>query len=529
MNPEYVLMFLVLILPLYYKYNFWLYLIQLKDYRWDRFKDFFHTPQWKQALFNIWFFIELPLFLLSFYVFFNSSFEIIFFNQLFYFLIIQNIFVIWKILRKKILKPKKTFRAIIILLLLIITITGTTSYILYNNFFIFIYSYFLWLLLFTPLIIFIINLLTLPLVFLLKYRKYKKASKKSKEINNIKVWITWSFWKTSVKTFLWEILSKENKVLTTPKNINTEMGVSNIILTKLTKKYKYFIAEMWAYSIWEIKTLWNIVNHKYGFITWIWNQHLSLFWSIEKTIKAKSEIAEKVLENNGILYINWANENIKKSKFNKKLNIVKYWTTKSCDARVFNIEIKNAISFFEFEYKEKKYIFETNLIWKHNIINLCWIIAFSIDIWVKINNLKKYLKNLKTPENTLEIIKLKNITLINDSYNLSEDGLFSWLEALNSFDGEKILVVDDILELWKKSKDIHFEIWRKIAEKKLCDKVLFVWTNYRKDFVNWLIFWKFNKENLLTNLNIIGNNGIVLFEWRKTREYIEKITKTNNI
>jgi hypothetical protein len=41
-------------------------------------------------------------------------------------------------------------------------------------------------------------------------------------------------------------------------------------------------------------------------------------------MKAKSEIALKVLENHGTLYINWDNKNIRKLKFSKKLNIVKY-------------------------------------------------------------------------------------------------------------------------------------------------------------------------------------------------------------
>jgi UDP-N-acetylmuramyl pentapeptide synthase len=39
-------------------------------------------------------------------------------------------------------------------------------------------------------------------------------------------------------------LDKENDILKTPENINTELGVSAIVLSKLKKKYNYFIAEM---------------------------------------------------------------------------------------------------------------------------------------------------------------------------------------------------------------------------------------------------------------------------------------------
>jgi hypothetical protein len=41
-------------------------------------------------------------------------------------------------------------------------------------------------------------------------------------------------------------------------------------------------------------------------------------------MKAKSEVAMKVLENNGILYINRDNKRIRELKFNKRLKVVRY-------------------------------------------------------------------------------------------------------------------------------------------------------------------------------------------------------------
>ena len=43
---------------------------------------------------------------------------------------------------------------------------------------------------------------------------------------------------------------------------------------------------------------------------------------------------------------------------------------------------------FNFTYKDIDKNFETNLIWEHNIINLTWIIAFCIDMWINIKNTK---------------------------------------------------------------------------------------------------------------------------------------------
>ena len=521
---------LLSILPLVYKFSFWLYAIQLKEYRFDRFKEYILTPQWKKAIFNFWFFIELTLFLFSFIIFIISDFKVLIYNSLFYFLLIQNFFVIQKIFKNKLIKPKLTSRLLVTLLFILTWTSFIIFFIFLNsnineNVLLLFYIYLIFNFLITPFIIFLYIILTLPLVNYLKNKKISIASDKSKKNNNIiKIWITWSYWKTSVKEYLTQILSKENKTLSTPKNINTELWVSDIIINKLNNDYKYFVAEMWAYRIWEIKTLWNIVNHKYGFLTAIWNQHLWLFWWIKNIIKAKSEIAEKILKNNGVLYINYDNENIRKIKFDKKLNIIKYWTNKNCDAIALINENKNWITKFELKYKWKTTTFQTSIIWKHNIINLSWVLAFCIDMWIHQNNLKKYLSELKSLEKILEITKTKNYIKINDTCNLSEDWLFAWLNVLNSTWKNKnnVLIIDDILELGADSEKIHFEFWKKISEKKLINQIMYVWVNYRKYFIKWLVFGWFDSKNIINNYKEIKKDSVILFEWRKAWDYLDK-------
>jgi len=350
---------------------------------------------------------------------------------------------------------------------------------------------------------------------------------KSKIFNKpTKIWITWSYWKSSVKEYLSQILEKNSKVLITPKNINTELWISDLIIKKLKDKYDYFVVEMWAYKIWEIETLWEIVDHKYGFLTAIWNQHLALFWWIKNTIKAKSEIELKVIQNKWILYINWDDKNIEKAKFNKKTYIVTYWIKEKCDAKSEIIEVKKAITKFNFYYKWSKTSYKTNLLWTHNIINITWVLAFCYDIWIDKEIIKNSLLDLKMPNNTLDIIKYNDSVLLDDTYNLSEWWLYAWLEVLNSFVEnwwKSFLIMDDILELWKKSPTIHFEIWKKIAKKKLVDKVFYVWINNKKDFINWLISGWYKIESIIKNLNKIWKNDVLLFEWRKSQLQLKNL------
>jgi UDP-N-acetylmuramyl pentapeptide synthase len=45
------------------------------------------------------------------------------------------------------------------------------------------------------------------------------------------------------------MLEQSSKTLKTPHNINTELGVSNLIISKLNNTYSYFVAEMGAYKV----------------------------------------------------------------------------------------------------------------------------------------------------------------------------------------------------------------------------------------------------------------------------------------
>lgn len=509
------------IIPILYRFSFWLYTFQLKEYRFDRFKEYLQTPQWKKALF--WIFFKLEIFFIFVLIFLYFLLEYFVFKIfIIFYLSLLNIFYIYKLLKKSIFLPKITSRLKLLLIVIFaLFILSLIWFYFFNIFWLYIYLFLI--IIFPYIIIFIWNFITLPIVNFKKNKIINKAILKSKNIKKpIKIAITWSCWKTSVKEYLWFILSYIWNTLKTPKNINTELWVSNLILDKLNDDYDYFVVEAWAYKIGEIKTLWEIINHKYWFITAIWNQHIWLFWSQENIVKWKTELLQKILENNWVLYINWDNKFLQNFNYPKDLKVVKYWLKENNDAKSKIIWFKKWFLEFEFIYKNKKQNFKTNLIWNHNILNLTWILAFLTDLKIDLDIIKNLLTKLPIPSHTLEIIKKGNITFIDDTYNLSVDGLFTWIDILKYFDWEKILIVDDILELWKKSNQIHFWIWKEIAQKSLVDKILYVWVNYKKDFEKWLISWWFKSNNILSNLENINKKSIVLLEWRNARKYLIK-------
>ena len=155
MTLELIMLLGLTILPIFYKLNLWLHLFEKKN---------FLSPWSKKKLFSFWFPIELLLFVLSLSLSFDKNLEIIFFPIVFYFLCFYNIFVLWKIFRKRLEKTTNSQYIYIWIVLYFIEIS-CIIYFLQNKF---LYSYIL--------LIFLLN--QIIFMYLFFYSKLLKTNKK---------------------------------------------------------------------------------------------------------------------------------------------------------------------------------------------------------------------------------------------------------------------------------------------------------------------------------------------------------------
>jgi len=186
---ELILLWL-LIIPMLYRYSFWLYVTQIKEYRWDRLKEYFGTLQWKKAIMNIWFFIEVPLMFVTLVTFFNQKAANILFYIVSIYLVIRNVHIIIKFIRWKVKFPKITWRMFMLSTLTFMFLMLAFATIFWSMFN-FIYPAILILFTFPFLIILSINSFLWPIVNIKKKKLIKKAAKKAHSIESpIKVGIT---------------------------------------------------------------------------------------------------------------------------------------------------------------------------------------------------------------------------------------------------------------------------------------------------------------------------------------------------
>jgi len=447
-------------------YFVWLW--QIKEYRIDRMRSYLKEDKSIISKNIAYLFVLLLFFICILAPQPYGTMEPTASQQVFIYLaLIFFTFIFYQILReiknRSFKRPKLTFRilftffTIIIFCLVIVfswipAFAGMTRSVVLILLLLFFY-------LITPILITIIILFTNPFFNFQKKSIIKKATAKMKRLRKIKViGITGSYGKTSTKEFLNTILSEKYKVVKTEGNNNTNIGVAYTVLNKVSDEYDYFICEMGAYKIGEIKEMCEIVKPEIGILTGINEQHLDLFGSIENTRKAKLELIE-ALPDDGMAIIN---SSIQYSVFGIQVKNVKYFSINNAG----NIKVHQDC--VKFIYKNQE--FKTNLLGKHYIENILSAIMVAEHLGMSLEEISKAVKKIKPSKFMMRKLDGPNSSVfIDDSYSANPDGVMAALDYLDEAyqDYKKIIVFSGIIELGASSEKVHNEIFSRIS--KVCD------------------------------------------------------------
>ena len=358
-----------------------------------------------------------------------------------------------------------------------------------------------------PYIFLILGLAFLKPKEILNRNKVKKGIRSHISVlkqNKLKViGVAGSYGKTSVKEFLYSILRTKYKVLRTPESYNTLFGISKVVEYELDDRYDYFICEMGAYKIGEIREICEMVLPDHSILTGINEQHIDRFKKIENTIKAKFEIVE-YSSKTGVSVLNGANEHIRNnySKYKSEANL---YGVEQNGFYVKDIKPTKLGCEFIIVLKGKEHKASTRLIGKSNIENILAAATMGTLLDVEPNLIIEAIGNLKPLQHRLEIKYWHNgLTVIDDAYSSNITGFKAALELLGTFDSlERIIVTPGIVELGSKTKAIHNELGT-LADIN-CDKILLVGKNERTLALNEGINHK-EKVTFISSLSELQNH-----------------------
>lgn len=278
------------------------------------------------------------------------------------------------------------------------------------------------------------------------------------------VGITGSFGKTSVKDFLFEIMSTDSEVVKTPESYNTVFGIKKVMDYEITRKTKVFLCEMGAYTRGEIAELCTMAPPEYAVLTAIGTQHLERFGSLENTTIGKFELVDAVDPTKAL--VNLDNEIIANRIQLEKYKGIKTYSiyNSKADFYINSKKLSGGLTSFDLCWENKNYTFATKLFGGSNLSNLVGAIGMALMLKVPYKQIRDRVSSILPSPHRLELKKIGSCTLIDDAFSSNEQGFTNIISDLKKLPGKKAIITPGIVELGNKTVEVHKKLGSQMSD-----------------------------------------------------------------
>jgi len=275
--------------------------------------------------------------------------------------------------------------------------------------------------------------------------------------------ITGTNGKTTTKELLNAVLSFKYKTLATYGNLNNHIGVP-LTLLSITNEHEIAIIEMGANHIGEIAELCEICSPDFGIITNIGKAHLDGFGGLKGVITTKYDLYKAIQKKKGKIFVNLDNELL--VNLSAGIQSITYGDSPIayCKGKLLKLTPYLSLEYSDYEYKE---IVNTQLIGDYNFENI--LAAITIGLYFKVNkfSINKAIEAYRPKNSRSQILKKGSNTIVLDAYNANPTSLEASIRNFSVIESrKKVLIIGDMLELGKFSKEEHLSIIDFIKLKK---------------------------------------------------------------
>lgn len=278
------------------------------------------------------------------------------------------------------------------------------------------------------------------------------------------VGITGSVGKTSTRDMVYSVVKQQYKTLKTEGNYNNNIGLPLTILR--LKDEEVMILEMGMNHLNEMEELSRIACPDISAITNVGTAHIGELGSRENILKAKLEIVAG-MSDGSTLVINGDNDMLSTVRFDN-FKVVKVGVDCAAVFKAEKVILMDDHSEFTINYNGKVYQVVVPVPGNHFVLNALVAIAIGINLEIPMEKCIQGISQFELTKKRMDVIELKNnITLIDGTYNASEDSMKSSIDVLATYSRRKIAVLADMLELGEFSEQLHRSVGKYVAEKQI--------------------------------------------------------------
>jgi UDP-N-acetylmuramoyl-tripeptide--D-alanyl-D-alanine ligase len=277
--------------------------------------------------------------------------------------------------------------------------------------------------------------------------------------------VTGSAGKTTTKEAIAHVLSSRFHVLKSEGNFNNHFGLP-LMLLRLEPEHDAAVVEMGMSHAGEIAALAEIAQPETGVVTNVAPVHLEFFNSVADIARAKYELIES-LPANGAAVLNADDEYVSQFGRDFKGRVITYGFASAATVRAENLKsLGEKGSAFDIVVGDRREPATLPLVGGHNVYNALAATAVALERGLILNEIVSSLASLAPADKRGQVVRIGNITVINDCYNSNPKALAAMVDALAGMPAERrIVVAGEMLELGPQGDALHRESGKHIAAK----------------------------------------------------------------
>lgn len=277
--------------------------------------------------------------------------------------------------------------------------------------------------------------------------------------------VTGSTGKTTTKDLTAAALNSLGTIQKTSANYNNEIGVP-LTLLGIENNHKAAVVEIGMRGLHQIEYLAKFVQPTIGIVTNVNETHIELLGSIENIAKAKGELVETIPEG-GTVILNADDKNVAAMKNLAKpgVKILTYGIENAADISAENIVVGEVSTEFTAKFGNETYDFEIPVIGRHNVLNALAAIGAGLTLGLSLEKIQRGFSTLATTKMRFEVVRRDGVIIVNDAYNASPASMRAAIQTVSTvYEGRKIAVLGDMLELGEISEKVHKNIGAELVK-----------------------------------------------------------------